>query len=226
MSRPRVSPERSGSALASWLAAPNAMWLAGRPLLLASASRARRQILEAAGIAVDVEPAEIDERSIEAPLLAGAAAPAAIARHLAREKALAVGRRHVDRFVVGADQTLSCGDHLFTKPATRAAAIEQIAALAGRTHHLHAAVALVRGGDVLLDTVSTAALTMRPLDPSFIERYIRLAGDAVLNSVGAYQVEGPGIHLFERIEGDHFTILGLPLLPLLAALRRHGCLAG
>jgi septum formation protein len=130
------------------------------------------------------------------------------------------------RPVLGADQTLACGDRRFSKPADRAAAAEQLRGLRGRTHELHSAIALVRDGEALFELVDTARLTMRDFSDRFLEDYLDMAGDAALASVGGYQLEGIGIHLFERVEGDYFTILGLPLLPLLAFLRRNGFVNG
>ncbi len=123
------------------------------------------------------------------------------------------------QYVVGADQTLALGALLFSKPAGRAEAAEQLRSLAGRSHELHSAVAVARDGKILFETVTMARMTMRPLGGNEIQTYLDEAGEAVTTSVGAYQLEGLGVHLFERIEGDHFTILGLPLLPLLAFLR-------
>ncbi|MDJ1158718.1 Maf family protein [Chelatococcus sp. SYSU_G07232] len=201
------------------------LWIAEQALLLASTSQTRRDMLEAAGLPVETENPGLDERAVEAPHRAAGAAPDRIAALLAREKALAVSRRRVGRLVVGADQTLDCEGRAFSKPADAEGAVAQILALAGRTHYLHSAVALTRDGDVLFETVTSAALTMRPLDESSVRRYVAAVGPAVTGSVGAYRLEGLGVHLFERIEGDHFTILGLPLIPLLAALRRERCLA-
>ena len=127
--------------------------------------------------------------------------------------------------MIGADQTLACEGSPFHKPADRAAAQEQLAALSGRTHVLHSAFAIAEHGAVVHEDVAEARMTMRALSADAVERYLDLAGEAALHSVGAYQVEGLGIHLFERIEGDHSTILGLPLLPLLTALRERGLLA-
>src|SRR5215469_13000171 len=200
-----------------------ALWLAAMPLVLASASAVRRTLLEAAGIPVEVRPAPIDERAIEAA--APGSAPSAVAALLAREKALRVAADAPGRLVVGADQTLALGRHRFDKPADRAAARAQLQALAGRTHELHAAIAVARNGNVLFEHVGVARLTMRALSEAFLERYLDAAGAAVTASVGAYQLEGLGVHVFDRVDGDHFTILGLPLLPLLAYLRAEGSLA-
>jgi septum formation protein len=199
------------------------LWRGDAPLLLASTSPTRRMLLESAGLIVDVQASDVDERAVEA---AGAHdGPPALALRLAREKALAVSRRRPDRLVVGADQTLACKGKMFHKPLDRAEAGEQLAALSGRTHVLHSAFALAQGGAVLHHGIEGAHMTMRDLDTDAIELYLDAAGEAPMQSVGAYQVEGLGIHLFERIEGDHSTILGLPMLPLLAALREEGLLA-
>ena len=199
------------------------LWLAPSPLVLASGSAVRRGLLEAAGIPVEARPASLDERAIEAG--APSEEPGAVAALLARAKALHVAAQMPGRLVVGADQTLALGRRRFDKPKDRAAARAQLRALAGRTHELHAAVAVARGPQVLYEHVGVARLTMRALTDAFLDRYLDAVGPAVVASVGAYQVEGPGIHLFERIEGDHFTVLGLPLLPLLAYLRAEGSLA-
>ena len=196
------------------------LWRA-EPLVLASKSSVRRALLEAAGIPVEVEPARVDERAVESSKAVSAGAKD-VALLLAREKALEVAGRKGKSIVLGADQTLAQGARRFSKPADALAAREQLQALAGKTHELHAAVALVRGGDVMFETVATARLTMRPLSEAFLDAYLAAAGDRVSASVGAYQLERAGVHLFERIEGDHFTILGLPLLPLLAYFRSAG----
>ena len=195
------------------------IWRAAEPLLLASTSETRRTLLEAAGLPVETEAPGVDERSIEADFLARDVAPAEVALRLARAKAIAVSRRHPNRLVIGADQTLDCEGERFHKPADIAEASAHLARLAGRTHVLHSAAALARDGVLLSDSIEDARLTLRPLSPAAIARYVALAGERATQSVGAYQVEGLGIHLFERIEGDHAAILGLPLLPLLAALR-------
>ena len=199
------------------------LWLAPAPLVLASASAVRRHLLEAAGIPVEVRPASLDERAVEAS--AANNSPSFVAALLARAKALQVAANLPGRLVVGADQTLALGPRRFDKPVDRAAARAQLQALAGRTHELHAAVAVAREGKVLFDHASVARLTMRPLSDAFLDRYLDAAGAAVTASVGAYQLEALGAHLFERVDGDHFTILGLPLIPLLAYLRAEGSLA-
>jgi septum formation protein len=199
------------------------IWRGKLPLILASQSRARQVLLANAGIAFEAIPAEINEREIQRA--SGLAAPGEIASHLARQKALWVSSRQPGRIVVGADQTLALGKQLFSKPGGRAQAADQLRTLAGNHHELHSAVAVARDGKTLFETVSVARMTMRQLNEAEIDAYLDEAGSVVTTSVGAYQLEGLGIHLFERIEGDHFTILGLPLLPLLAFLRAEGLLA-
>jgi septum formation protein len=199
-----------------------ALWLAHQPLVLASASASRRAVLEAAGIPIEIQPANIDERETE--LKAGVRTPGEIATLLARSKAEFVSRQRPGRLVLGADQTLGLGERVFSKPADRTAARAQLKALRGETHELHSAIAVVRDGAAVFDHCEIARLTMRMFSEAFLDAYIEAAGDAVTASVGAYQVERGGINLFERIEGDHFTILGLPLLPLLDFLRRDGWL--
>jgi septum formation protein len=201
-----------------------AIWRGGAPLLLASKSAARRGLLAAAGVLFETADAAIDERAVEAPLRAAGAGGSEIALHLARAKALAVAATHPDRLVVGADQTLSLAAQVFAKPVDRAAAAAQLIALSGRTHELHSAFCVARGDKVLFEAAPVARLKVRPLSSDFIEAYMALAGNAALSSVGAYQIEGLGVHLFEKVEGDHSTILGLPLLPLLAFLREEGSL--
>jgi septum formation protein len=199
------------------------LWLAGEPLVLASKSASRHAILRDAGIPVAVEPADIDERAIEQRSAKQDAGE--LAAVLAREKARTIAARLPDRLVLGADQTLALGERRFSKPADRAGAHRQLAALRGQTHELHSAVALARGSSVLFEHREVARLTMRSFSDQFLEAYLDAAGAAVTASVGAYQLEKVGIQLFERIDGDHFTILGLPLLPLLEFLRSAGWLA-
>jgi septum formation protein len=193
------------------------LWRGKSPLILASQSHARQTLLTNAGIGFEAVTAEIDERAVQQA--SGLSAPGAIASLLAREKALSVSARQAGKFVIGADQTLALGKRLFSKPAGRAQAAEQLRALAGRSHELHSAVAVARDGKILFEAVAIAGMTMRRLGEAEIDVYLDEASDAVTSSVGAYQLEGLGVHLFERIEGDHFTILGLPLLPLLGFLR-------
>lgn len=198
------------------------IWRGNNPLVLASQSRTRQMLLGNAGLAFEAVPADIDERAVQEK--SGLLKPGEIAALLAQEKALFVSAKMPDRYVVGADQTLALGQRLFSKPAGRAQAAEQLRALAGNTHELHSGVAVVRGGKVLFCDVSVARMTMRQLSGDDIRAYLDAAGDRVTTSVGAYQLEALGVHLFERIDGDHFTILGLPLLPLLAFLRGQGLL--
>jgi len=200
------------------------LWLAEQPLLLASRSVARRSLLEAAGIPTEASAVDLDERAIETR--AGDRSPSQVANLLAEKKATAAAAQWPGRIVVGADQTLALDKLRFNKPHDRASARDQLRTLAGHPHELHSAVVVASDEDVLFECVQSARLTMRAMSDQFIETYLDAVGSRALTSVGSYQLEGLGIHLFERIEGDHFTILGLPLLPLLAFLRRIGLLAG
>ena len=198
------------------------LWRSPEPLVLGSASRARHAVLSAAGIPLEICPAEINEGE-----LAGAIAPApadAVAQHLALCKAQAVVRHRPGRLVLGADQTLALDQDQLRKPADRAEARAQLMRLAGRTHELYSAVALVRDQTVLLRTIGVARLTLRRFSEDFLEAYLDAAGDRVTESVGAYQLEGLGSQLMERVEGDHWVILGVPLLAVLGSLRDHGVL--
>ncbi len=199
------------------------LWRGTYPLILASQSRARQALLANAGIEFEAVAAEIDERTVQQA--SGLSGPGDIATLLAREKALSVSTRRPGNFVIGADQTLALGTRLFTKPDSRAQAAEQLRTLAGRSHQLHSAVAVARDGKILFESADIARMIMRRLGEAEIEAYLNEAGAAVTSSVGAYQLESLGVHLFERVEGDHFTILGLPLLPLLAFLRSERLLA-
>jgi septum formation protein len=199
------------------------LWLAGEPLVLASKSAIRHAVLRDAGIPVAVEPADIDERAIEQRSAKQDAGE--LAAVLAREKARTVAARLPGRLVLGADQILALGERRFSKPADRAGARRQLAALRGQTHELHSAVALARGSSVLFEHREVARLTMRSFSDQFLEAYLDAAGAALTASVGGYQLEKVGIQLFEHIQGDHFTILGLPLVPLLEYLRTAGWLA-
>jgi septum formation protein len=200
------------------------LWLGRQPLVLASKSDVRGKMLAAAGLRFEIRPASIDERATEAK--AGLSDAAAAARLLARTKAETVASSLPGRLVIGADQTLARGSTRFSKPADRAAAAEQLRSLRGRTHELHSALALVCDGAVLFNCIDTARLTMRDFSDRFLDDYLDMAGGSALSSVGGYQLEGIGIHLFERVEGDYFTILGLPLLPLLAFLRQNNFVDG
>jgi len=192
--------------------------------VLASRSDVRGKVLASAGLWFEIRPAQLDERAVESQ--AGSPEPVAAARLLARAKAAEVARTQPGQLVLGADQTLARGANRFSKPADRTAAAAQLRSLRGRSHELHSAIALVRDDDVVFEYADTARLTMREFSDRFIDDYLDIIGEAALASVGAYQLEGVGIHLFERVEGDYFTILGLPLLPLLAYLRQHGHIAG
>ena len=199
------------------------LWLAANPLVLASGSAIRRKLIEAAGIPVVACPADLDERGLEAQI--ASETPSTIAALLAREKASAVERLQRGRLILAADQTLALGSERFSKPADRPAARAQLRALSGKTHELHSAIVFMQNAMVLFEHVGIARLTMRTLSDRFLDEYLDAVGSAASASVGAYQLEGVGIQLFERVEGDFFTILGLPLIPALDFLRRRGCLA-
>jgi septum formation protein len=201
------------------------LWRDPAPLILASTSATRRELLASAGLACETLAPAVDERAIEARCLARNETPEEIALALARAKASAVSAQRPESLVIGADQVLACEGALFHKPTSRDDAGRQIAGLAGRTHHLHAGVAIARGGEIVASLCDTAAMSMRALSSDEIALYLAFAGDSVTWSVGAYRLEGAGIHLFERVEGAHSTVLGLPLLPLLSHLRRLGALS-
>lgn len=194
-----------------------------RRLVLASGSAARRAMLEAAGIAFEVHASSVDEEAVRETLTADNADidPADIAEVLARAKAEDVSRRFPDAVVIGADQVLSLGREILTKSADLERARVTLMKLRGTTHQLHAAVAVAEAGEAGWATVDTASLTTRSYSASFVADYLARTGARVCRSVGAYEIEGLGINLFEHVEGDHFTILGMPLLPLLAELRRR-----
>lgn len=199
------------------------LWRGTSPLILASQSGARKVLLASAGLEFEAVAADIDERGIQtASKLSN---PREIGLLLAREKAKAVSAHRPGSYAIGADQTLALGNRLFNKPAGRTQALAQLRDLAGHSHELNSAVAVAHDGKIVFEDVSVARMTMRQMSEAELSAYLDAAGDAVTTSVGAYQLEGLGIHLFERIEGDHFTILGLPLLPLLAFLRRERLIA-
>lgn len=195
-------------------------------IVLASGSPFRRKMLEDAGLAFDVERPEIDERAIESAIEGSGVTPEDLAAILAEAKALEVSQRRPGALVIGTDQTLSLGDAVLHKPKDMEEARRRLLALSGKTHQLNSAIVLMRDGETVWRHVGIARLTMRQLDPGFIGRHLSRVGDRALSSVGAYQVEGEGIQLFETIEGDHFTIVGLPLLPLLKTLRDIGAIDG
>ena len=191
-------------------------------IVLASRSAARRSLLAGAGMTFRAVSAEIDERAVEAAIGNSGVTPAELAIVLAEAKAIEVSLRHPQALTIGADQTMALGDRLFHKPDDMEGARRHLLALSGRTHELHSAVVLAKAGIAVWRHVDTARLTMRDLAPSAIGHYLAAVGETALQSVGAYQIEGRGIRLFDTIEGSHFTIMGLPMLPLLAALREHG----
>ncbi|MDO6964723.1 Maf-like protein [Rhizobium alvei] len=195
-----------------------------KPLILASGSQSRKVVLSGAGLQFSIEPARIDEREVEESLEESDQNPANIARSLAMAKALDVSSRNSGAYVIGSDQTLSLGAHIFHKPKDMVEAANHIRAFSGQTHHLNCGLAIAFNGLIVWSGVSIAAMTMRAISEDFLARYLEMAGPGILQSVGAYQFEGPGIQLFEKIDGDYFTILGLPLLDLLKALRALGAI--
>jgi len=200
-------------------------WISRRPLVLASKSESRRRLLASAGLAFDVEAATVDERALESEFLAQGRPSEALASALARAKALDVSARRPDALCVGADQILSLDGRVLHKSATMQEAARTLRALNGRTHRLTSAFAVARDGRILGEGQDHADLTMRALDSRQIALYLACAGPGALSSVGVYQIEGLGVCLFDAVEGDHATILGLPMLKLLSCLRREGALA-
>jgi septum formation protein len=192
--------------------------------ILAYALRARGEVLAAAGVAFTVEPADVDEPAIRAKLLSGGAGvdAAEIALVLAKAKAESVSALHPGSLVIGADQVLALDDDVLTKPKDVSAAREALSRLRGKTHELHSAVALAEAGKIVWSHVATARLTMRDFSDAFLDEYIVRAADRVTQSVGSYELEGVGVQLFKAIEGDYFTILGLPLMAVLEQLRERG----
>ena len=198
------------------------------PLILASASTARLALLHAAGLRATARPARIDEASLKRSARAEGATPDETAAMLATLKARrihATGAPGADALVIGADQLLTCGDTWFDKPASRAEARAQLQALRGRAHTLHTAVVCLRDGAEVWRHVATPRLVMRAFSDAVLDASLDAEGDAVLSSVGAYRLEGLGVQLMESVEGEHAAILGLPMLPLLGFLRRHGVLS-
>jgi septum formation protein len=195
-------------------------------IILASGSPFRKAMLVNAGLDIEAVPADVDERALEAPLKDSDVSPEDVASILAEAKATEVSERRPGSLVLGCDQTLSLGDEVFHKPSDMEGARMHLLALSGKTHQLNSAAVLCRDGEVLWRHVGVASLTMRKLDPAFIGRHLARVGAKALGSVGAYQVEGEGIQLFEKIEGDYFTIVGLPLLPVLKELRDLGAIDG
>lgn len=195
-------------------------------IVLASGSVHRRELLKNAGVDFTVRPCDLDERAIEAPLRGSGATPEDVASVLAEAKATDVSQNHPGEIVIGADQTLALGDEVFHKPQTLEEARKTLLALSGRTHTLNSAVVLVENGVVSWRHVAVARITMRKFDPGFVGRYLGQVGARALTSVGAYQIEKEGVQLMEAIEGDYFTIIGLPILPLLKELRRRGEIDG
>ena len=193
-------------------------------LVLASASPFRKALLENAGLTFDVEPARIDERAVEETL--GGLDPEDVATVLAEAKAQDVSVRNPGAIVIGSDQTLSLRGSIFHKAASMDEARRRLLALSGQTHELNSAVVLAKDGETIWRHMSVARMTMRDLDPGFVGRHLSNVGDRALSSVGAYQFEGEGIQLFARIDGDYFTIIGLPMLPLLSELRQLGAIDG
>ncbi len=197
------------------------------PLILASGSKSRARILEAAGLAFTVEPPGLDEAVMRQAVSGeGSLGPHDVAELLARAKAEAVSDLAQPAYVIGGDQVLALGDTIFSKPDSMEAARRQLLDLSGKTHTLHTAVAIATNGATIWAETTIASLTMRKLSPEFIGRYLAAAGEEVLSSVGAYQLESLGVQLFEKLDGDYFSILGLPLIPLLDTLRREGVIEG
>jgi len=189
-------------------------------IVLASGSASRKAMLAAAGVAFEAVPPEIDERAVEAAL--DESAPAAIAIGLAHAKALAVSRERPGRLVLGSDSLVTCDGRRFDKPASRAEAAEHLAWFSSRTIGLHSAAAIARDNTIVWSAGDIARLAVRPLSAKFIEAYLDAEWPAVSHCVGVFRIEGPGVQLFERIDGDYFTVLGMPLLPVLGALREWG----
>jgi len=188
-------------------------------LILASSSASRQMLMRNAGLTFSAIPADIDERALDEQLERDGASPEEVALELARAKALAVGALHPEALVLGCDQTMALGARVYHKPKTMVEAEAHLLSLSGKVHRLSSAAVLVRHGEVVWQTISSAELAVRTLSEEFVSRHLQRVGEKALSSVGAYQLEGEGIQLFTSIDGDYFTILGLPLLPLLSKLR-------
>lgn len=195
-------------------------------IILASSSPFRLAMLRNAGIPTEAIPSRIDERAVESGLGDAPVTPDEVASILAEAKAVEVSERHPEALVVGSDQTLSLDGEILHKAVDMEDARRRLLRLSGRTHHLNSAVVLAKAGEPVWRHVSIARMTMRTLDPGFVGRYLSRVGDQVLRSVGVYQIEAEGIQLFDAIDGDHFTIVGMPLLPLIGELRKRGAIDG
>ncbi len=195
------------------------LWRLPDPIILASTSETRKSVLRSVGIPFEAVSPDVDERQIESGLQALMKQPSEIALTLARAKSSEVSKKFARRWVIAADQTLSCDGHQFHKPTSRDQAAEQLSKLSGKTHYLHSAVVCVADSKIEFEHIETACLSMRQLSSSFISRYLDVCGESVTRSVGGYRIEGFGAHLFEEIEGDHTTILGFPILPVLRFFR-------
>jgi septum formation protein len=202
-----------------------ALWRGGGPLVLASRSESRRALLSAAGLEAESVAPEVDERALEDRRLASGGSVESVAVELAEAKALAVSAKRPDAYCIGADQTLTLEGRIFHKSSSLTEATKTLAALSGKTHRLTSAFCVARRGEALVVHSDHAEIRMRALDPKEISRYLERVGPGVLASVGVYQGEGLGIHLFERVEGDHSVVLGLPMLGLLAWMRRENLIS-
>ncbi|MEO1398000.1 MAG: Maf-like protein [Pseudomonadota bacterium] len=195
-------------------------------IILASGSPHRRLVLENAGLEFEVQKCTLDERAIEAPLAEADVLPEDRAEILAEAKAIDVSEKNPGATVIGCDQILALNGEVLHKPADMEAARRRLLALSGGFHDLFSAVVLVRDGETIWRHVTPCQMVMRPLTPEFVGRHLASVGKSALSSVGAYHIEGRGAQLFEEIRGDVFSIMGLPLLPLLDALRREGLIDG